>query len=327
MKTICYIVPYFGKLPINFQLWLQSCSKNETIDWIIFTDDETKYDYPENVKVNYCKFEEVQELIKSNFDFQIKIESYWCLSLFKPAYGEIFKEYLKEYDFWGHCDIDLMWGNIRKFISEEILENYDRIGFQGHSTLYRNSNDVNRRYKTIVPNQITYIDVFSGNIKFSFDENGMDFIYQYLKIPYYKETNFAHLSKYDYGFVLKYLPEKDDYKNKRQIFVWKDGNLIRYYIEKNNTIGQEEYMYIHFFCRPITYKFEYQNLSNSYVIYPDVMKTLKNEIDINFIKKYGKCSMLKYYIKSIYYNRKKLTLKKIMANIRRMFLHKIKKMY
>ena len=59
MKSICYIVPYFGKLPNNFQLWLNSCSTNNTIDWIIFTNDKTYYNYPENVKVNYCEFEEV----------------------------------------------------------------------------------------------------------------------------------------------------------------------------------------------------------------------------------------------------------------------------
>ena len=43
MKSICYIVPYFGKLPSNFQIWLQTCSKNETIDLMIFTDDKTEY--------------------------------------------------------------------------------------------------------------------------------------------------------------------------------------------------------------------------------------------------------------------------------------------
>ncbi len=50
MKTICYIVPYFGKLPKNFPLWLVGCEANPTIDWIIYTDDKTSYSYPKNVK-------------------------------------------------------------------------------------------------------------------------------------------------------------------------------------------------------------------------------------------------------------------------------------
>ena len=52
MKSICYVVPYFGKFPVSFPLWLVSCGANPTVDWLIFTDDTTPYDYPQNVKVN-----------------------------------------------------------------------------------------------------------------------------------------------------------------------------------------------------------------------------------------------------------------------------------
>ena len=51
MKSICYIIPYFGHLPDNFNLWLISCKVNSTVNWLIYTDDKTSYDYPENVKV------------------------------------------------------------------------------------------------------------------------------------------------------------------------------------------------------------------------------------------------------------------------------------
>lgn len=321
MKSIAYIVPYFGTLPNNFELWLKTCETNETINWIIFTNDKTSYSYPKNVKVIYCEFNEIKEKIQSKFDFEIKIDSYWCLSLFKSAYGEIFEEYLKEYDFWGHCDVDLMWGNIRKFIIDDILNKYEKIGFQGHSTLYKNNKIVNARYKTIVPEKINYIDVFSGKVKYSFDEVGMEDIYNYLKIPYYKETNFAHLSKYDYSFFLKYLPKEYDYKNRRQVFTWNKGSLKRHYL-KNNSIESEEFMYIHFFCRPIIFKQRDFSENASYIIYPDVVDDLNGEVTYGLIEKYGKCSKLKYYITSIYYNRKKLTLKKIYQNIKRMIKYK-----
>lgn len=327
MKSICYIVPYFGKLPSNFQIWLQTCSKNETIDWMIFTDDKTEYIYPKNVKVHYCEFEYVQDLIQRNFNFKIDISSYWRLSFFKPAYGEIFKEFIKNYDFWGHCDVDLLWGNIRAFLTDDILNKYEKIGFQGHSTLYKNTDEVNKRYRTNIPNEVDYRDVFSGNKNYSFDENGMEYIYNYLNIPYYKETNFAHLSKYDYSFVLKYLPEEDFYKNKRQIFTWEDGNLYRYYIGKDKIVHREEFMYIHFFCRPMTYKVNNSNEYTKYVMYPDILKPLDKEITKKYINKHGKNSFIKYYLKSIYINRHKLTIKKIFGNIRRMIAHKILKKY
>lgn len=323
MKSICYVVPYYGKLPSNFQLWLNSCYFNKNVNWLIFTNDNTNYNYPSNVKRILLDFSELQEMFQSKFDFKIKIDTYWCLSLFKPAYGEIFSEYLKKYDYWGHCDLDLMWGKIRDFITEDILNKYEKIGFQGHSTIYKNTSEVNNRYKTIIPNEINYIDVFSGNSKFSFDEIGMEKIYNYLNIPYYKETNFAHLSKYDYSFYLKYLPKEWDYKNSRQVFVWNKGDLIRYYLNQNKKICSEKYMYIHFFCRPMKFKVKNIDVNSKYIIYPDKMVDLDFELNEKILKSKGKCSKFKYYVTSLYYNRKKLTLKKIYDNILRMIEWKI----
>lgn len=160
MKTICYIIPYFGKLPKNFALYLLSCAQNPTVNWKILTDDRTPYEFPTNVHVQYCNYEEVKQRIKAWFDFETVIDRPWRLSLFKPAYGEIFAEELSGYDFWGHCDIDLMWGNIRTFYSENNLNKYERLGFLGHSTLYKNTPEVNARYKRIVPGEINYKDVF-----------------------------------------------------------------------------------------------------------------------------------------------------------------------
>ena len=141
MKSIAYIIPYFGKLPKNFPLWLLGCKCNPTVNWIILTDDRTIYDYPSNVKVFYTSYQNVVNRFKKHFDFEVLIDRPWRLSLFKPAYGEIFEKELQGYDFWGYCDIDLMWGNIRKFYTNDVLDQYDRVGFLGHSTLYRNTKE------------------------------------------------------------------------------------------------------------------------------------------------------------------------------------------
>ena len=101
MKSIAYIIPYFGKLPKNFPLWLLGCKCNPTVNWIILTDDKTIYDYPLNVRVIYTSYQNVVNRIKSHFNFEVLIDRPWRLSLFKPAYGEIFAEELQGYDFWG----------------------------------------------------------------------------------------------------------------------------------------------------------------------------------------------------------------------------------
>jgi hypothetical protein len=184
MKSICYVVPYFGTLPKNgFPLWLMSCAKNPTVNWILFTDDKTEYDYPENVKVYYTTFDAIRERFQNNFDFPIVLDRGWKLCDYRVAYGEIFAPELDGYDFWGNCDIDLMWGDIRKFYTEEMLENYDKFGFLGHSTLYRNTPEVNARYKTVIEGEMDYKTAFLGSEGHAFDEVGIEAIYRHLISP------------------------------------------------------------------------------------------------------------------------------------------------
>src|SRR5699024_4861326 len=110
--------------------------------------------------------------IQAMFDFDVLIDRPWRLSLFKPAYGEVFQKELQSYDYWGYCDADLMWGDIRAFITDDILDRYERIGTKGHASIYKNTPEVNKRYKNIISNTANYKDVFSGKASYSFDENG-----------------------------------------------------------------------------------------------------------------------------------------------------------
>lgn len=318
MKTICYIVPYFGKLPKNFPLWLVGCEANPTIDWIIYTDDKTSYSYPENVKCKYITFQELKERIQGFYDFSLDLSRAWRLSLMKPAYGELFYEDIKSYDFWGYCDIDLMWGNIRKFYTDDVLNKYDRIGFQGHSTLMRNSKENNEIYKTIVEGNLSYKDIFSGKSDFSFDENGMDLIYKSLNKPYYKEVNFANLLKYNSGFFMGAMPENDAENNRYQIFTWNKGTLLRNFINHEGKVETQEFCYIHFWCRPMKYNVNIPTKDTLMYIYPDVMTDKPIGISVKSLKHYGKRYRICFLINSLWVNRHKLTMKRILFNLKNM---------
>lgn len=319
MQTICYIVPFFGKLPQNFQLWLLSCKANPTVNWIVFTDDRTTYSYPSNVKCVYCTYDYIKERIQSFFDFKVDFSRPWRLSLMKPAYGEIFYEEIKKYDFWGYCDIDLMWGNIRKFYTDDILQLYDRVGFLGHSTLMRNTPNNNKIYRTIVPGEISYIDVFSGKSGYSFDENGMDTIYKYLCKEYYHETNFANLLKYNTGFFLYAMPKEDAVNNKHQIFTWQNGTLLRHFIDKDGDIKEQEFCYIHFWCRPMKYSVRSLKIDSVYYMYPDVMTDRNIGISLHSLRKYGNRTRIGFVLDMLWHNRKKITIKRILLNVKGLF--------
>ena len=314
MKSICYIVPYFGTLPKSFPLWLMSCKANPTIDWKIFTDDKTKYDYPENVKVTYCTFDDIRDKFQKHFDFPIVLDRGWKLCDYKLAYGEMFEEELKGYDFWGHCDVDLIWGDIRKYYTDELLDKFDKIGFLAHSTLYRNTPKVNSRYRVIIDDVTDYKQVFSSSKGWAFDEIGIEDIYNHLNIPYYKGVDFANLTKYETKFHLDVLPESDEYKNDLQVFTWENGKIFRYYLF-NDKICKEEFLYIHFWCRPMSYKISDYS-KNKYLIYSDVVEDGDFEITKELIKKKGKGNPIAFYAKTFWINRKKLTFKKIIFNIK-----------
>lgn len=315
--SICYVIPYFGKLPAGFKMWLLSCSTNSTIDWILYTDDHTEYDYPDNVKVHYCSYEDIKNKIQKCYDFKVSIERPWKLCEFKPAYGEIFADDLVGYDFWGHCDMDLIWGDIRSFITEDVLSRYDKIGFQGHSILYRNTSEVNRRYRIHVDGIIDYKEAFTSPDGRFFDEVVMADLYKALNIPQYTETNFAHLDRFTTSFYLLYLPEEDGYKNNRQVFTWENGKIIRNYLDGTN-VKREEYMYIHLFSRPISFKAKTYSKDITYAIYPDVVKEIeKDKLDYKFIKRHGTCSTLHFYVKVAWFYRKKITVSKLAFYLRK----------
>ncbi len=110
MKSIVYIVLYFGKFPSIFPLWLNSCRNNPTIDWLIFTDDHSCFNYPQNVRVEYTTFENIQARFKKHFDYPVVLHKPYKLCDYRICYGAVFQDFIKNYDFWGFCDIDLLWG-------------------------------------------------------------------------------------------------------------------------------------------------------------------------------------------------------------------------
>lgn len=320
--SICYFIPYFGKLPQGFPMWLLSCSANKTVNWILMTDDKTEYHYPPNVRVIYCSFEDVKKRIQKFYSFPIVLDRPWKLCDYRPAYGEIFADELSGYDFWGHCDMDLIWGDIRQFITDDILDQYDKIGFQGHSTLYRNTSEVNARYQTVLEGELTYQDIFQSSYGHCFDEDLINKIYQKLNIQYYTGINFAHFDPLTNSFFLEYFPVEDNYKNRRQVFVWEDGKIKRYYLHNKIIYSDEEFMYLHTFKRPIVYKADNYAADKIYVMYPDVLKEIRREdLTYNFINRKGKCSALRYYVTFAYNYRKKLTIKNVIGS----FLNKTKR--
>ena len=184
--SIAFVLPYFGKFKSYFPLFLRSVKNNPSIDWFIFTDCAEEYDWPQNVHLIVESFDDFSDRIRRLFPFEISLESPYKLCDYKPSYGEALQEFLSKYDFWGFCDCDLIFGNIRSFITEDILKKYNKVFTRGHMTLFRNTSEVNAFYRT--QTMVPYIDVYSSNHSFSFDEwPGISNIWDSMGLEYYDE--------------------------------------------------------------------------------------------------------------------------------------------
>ena len=277
MKSICLIIPYYGKFPNYFDLWLESVRYNPTIDFLIVSDIEEQYNYPQNVKIKKMTFAELQERIRSLFPFKAAIDSPYKLCDYKVAYGEIFYEETKNYDFWGYCDIDLIFGDIRKYITDDMLQKYDKIGMLGHFSIYRNCDEIRSLYKSKCAHIIDYQTAYSNNWIWHFDEYpGLSYICEELKINYCDIEDYADLDWCKQKFIKTYdhSSKERDKDDIQQIFYWNDGRVYNL-IKENHEIMTKELMYEKKKKRKMVNDID--DLSKGYYIVPN--KFLKIEED------------------------------------------------
>ena len=173
MKSINLIIPYFGEFPNYFPLFLKSCEFNKTIDWTIITDNRVNYEYPTNVHKIDMSFRELKIRIQSKVQFSISLEEPYKLCDFRPAYGFLFPEIVDGYDYWGYCDVDVIFGDIRKFLTDDILK-YPKLFELGHFTLIKNNIFYNEMFMRHINNQLYYKKVFTNRKSYNFDETFLD---------------------------------------------------------------------------------------------------------------------------------------------------------
>jgi hypothetical protein len=173
---IVVIICYIGKLPWYFNYFIHSCAFNPTIDFCLIINDQShKTRMPRNVTVHYKELHQIQTMASAKLGFQVALKKPYKLCDFKPAYGVIFKEFINGYDHWGFGDIDVIYGNIRSFITPEILQS-DVISARhdyltGHFCLFKNCKKINALYTQ----SKDYKKVFTSEKNFCFDETNYAF--------------------------------------------------------------------------------------------------------------------------------------------------------
>lgn len=213
MKVV-FIVPYYGTFPNYFNLFIDSCANNSDYNWLIVSDIHYMGKLPHNVCFLKLSWTELQTLFQKKFDFEIKLDKPYKLCDFRPAYGYVFHNYIRGYDYWGYCDIDLIFGDLRAFLPKEKIQEYDKVGHLGHLSLYRNSDIVNKLFMCKIDGIARYKEVFTSDKSCIFDEwNWISINHIFLKSnkKVWMFDQFFDIYPYDDNFrkVVRKVPQKN----------------------------------------------------------------------------------------------------------------------
>lgn len=253
MKIVIICV-YLGKLPESFPLWLKSCSYNPTIDFWLYTD-QVYVAQPENVYIKPISLYEMKLRVENAIGFKPVITSAYKICDCKPLYGVLFQEEIvkNHYDYWGYCDLDMVFGDLKEFFKKYHIQKYERFLERGHLCLYRNTSKMNSLFK--MNGGMSYLDVFSTNSPCYFDEfkgmqlktseNNIKAMLAEIFLDIIPENVKLHTQS-------RTLPECYrmlcfNLKNyHEQVFYWENGKVYHAYINAFGKVCNKEYIYIHF---------------------------------------------------------------------------------
>lgn len=239
-KKIGFIVCWFGSFPDYFNIWLQTCSYNKEFDFILFTDGTIENKLPDNVHSYFFTLDEFRKRAQEKISAKISIEKPYRVCDFRPMYGILFENELRGYDFWGYCDIDIVFGKIINFVNMTVLDKYDAIFNGGHFTLVRNCKYMNQLYKKS-GGLFDYKKVVSIDALYAFDEK--------TGIQRISKKNNVN-AKYSVSYIETTIGSSqlrsfyDSNNPSFQAFYWDQGELYRVKYE-GGEIRYQKYAYIH----------------------------------------------------------------------------------
>lgn len=250
---------YLGNLPSYFQLWLDSAGGNPKIDWLLYTDaDIAEYTVPTNLQVVTRSFAQIKELVQNKLGYEPDLSTPWGLCKFRVAFGRIFEDDIKDADYWGWTDVDVIYGDL-SLLLRECEVGYDKILPKGHLSLVRNDKSLT--------NGILANPLVSAILSRANPENGSgcldeeEFRYEILpqlKARQQNDVPFAHFyCRYGHFRVhaaealCKRLGMVEETRPPAVpcVFTWQGAHLNGWFAMSDKSVKKVECVYIHFFRR------------------------------------------------------------------------------
>lgn len=249
---------------------------NTDIDFYLFTDHDTLRS-EQNILVTHTTLPALKERFEQILGFHVSLTYPQKLCDFKPAYGELFADVLREYPYWGYCDCDLVFGDIAKALSLEKNGPCEVFGGLGSLSVFRNDNHLNHLYRQEINGRSRYREVFEEEGICVFDEwwrgPGIHTLFQQEGICVHDiPAADIRIMKQRRGFYYPFftLDEDLDVEGAREEWaslVYKKGKSLHCFtLWSNDDVSVREIAYAHFQKRPIAVKHTAQN---RYAILPN----------------------------------------------------------
>lgn len=240
-SSILLIVPFFGSLPPWSELYFRSCAANPTVNWLLVSDHVfDQGSLPPNVRSRRTTLAALKQQIDAIVGFETVLPTPYKLCDFRPLYGVLFAPEIQGFDFWGHCDIDVVFGDLRRFLPEATLSAHDKVLIHGHLSLYRNNDAANNYFRLEAPG-LSYREVFTSSESRAFDEfGGVKPLLDHHHIEFFRNDRcIADIDPCTYKFNVLW-----SHNYRRQCFYWEAGRLFRAFWT-GTSYGRDEYAYIH----------------------------------------------------------------------------------
>jgi hypothetical protein len=222
-NKIILIQVWLGKIPDYFWFHYETTKNLKNVDFLFVTDQEITLD-SKNYKVIKLNTNDIVNTVSELLGVNIEIKNNKKICDLKSALGDVFYEYIRDYDYFGCYDIDTLFGDFDKYVTP-FLGQYDVISIadkQHHNRLsgpfliMKNTNELRTLYKTD-----KFIECFQN-------EN----------VLFYEEIILNELVKDKFTVKLIYSMNNDSDGKIKYDNVWSGG--------KNYTNGEEIFLY-HFY--------------------------------------------------------------------------------
>jgi hypothetical protein len=152
--SIFFLIPYFGHWPFWMPFFVESCRGNPSVDWLLVGDCAPLDNLPPNVKQRHISFADYCTWISERLGFAFAPKSPYKLCDLKPALGYLHEQDVAGHDYWGFSDLDLIYGNLRAYFSDERLRRYKFFStherrVSGHLCLLRNEKPLRELFREI----------------------------------------------------------------------------------------------------------------------------------------------------------------------------------